>query len=451
MSPAGDQQTPQERLVEHAPCLGCGCACDDIAVRLRNDRIRGVTNACELGVRWFGDGATPSAITVNGRDAALADALTAIAATMRQARDPLVYLAPDISCEAQGEAIALADRIRGALDTVSSATVLPSILASQERGRAAATLGEIRNRADVIVFWGVDPSERYPRYLSRYAPQPAGLHVEDGRAGRRVIAVDVGERRGPADADVRIAVDERDEVSILTAATAMVRKAGTSFAEPLGSRAASLVAPLVAGRYVALVADAEPQPSSMNDPRTRFGDPQRSAALIAFTQALNGPTRCALSTLRAGGNRSGAEAVLTAHTGYPTGVSYANGYPVYRPHDVSHATDAVLLVGDASHVPADLLARFARGPLAIIGPRASMSGAGRTLPASPQAPGPPPDAADTRATDATTVIIDTGVAGIHVNGTALRMDDVPLRLRPSLHRGLDPADVVRALRERMSE
>ena len=131
-----------------------------------------------------------------------------------------------------------------------------------------------------------------------------------------------------------------------------------------------------------------------------------------------------MSTLRAGGNRSGAEAVLTAHTGYPTGVSFADGYPVYRPHDATRAADAVLVVGDASQIPADLLAAFGNGPLAIIGPRAS--------------------------THTAAIAIDTGIAGIHVNGTALRMDDVPLRLRPSVHRGLDPAEVVRALRERIA-
>src|SRR5436190_15140987 len=108
MSPAGDQQTPHERLVEHVTCLGCGCACDDIAVRTSNDRITGLANACELGARWFGDGTMPAAIRVDGRDAALDEALTAIAETLRQARQPLVYLAPDISCEAQREAIALA-------------------------------------------------------------------------------------------------------------------------------------------------------------------------------------------------------------------------------------------------------------------------------------------------------------------------------------------------------
>jgi len=49
------------------------------------------------------------------------------------------------------------------------------------------------------------------------------------------------------------------------------------------------------------------------------------------------------------------------------------------------------------------------------------------------------------------VAIDTGVAGIHEGGTAFRMDDVPLPLRPALAgRGLRAADTVRALYERLA-
>ena len=401
MSPAGDQLT-QPRAVHHAVCLGCGCACDDIAVHVFNDRITEARNACALGVRWFGDGVIPSAIRVNGADAALSEALATISTSIKQARQTAIYLAPEITCEAQREAIALGDLVRGVVDTISSATVLPTILASQERGRASATLGEIRNRADVVVFWGVDPNERYPRFPSRYAPEPIGLYVDGGRNGRRVIAVDVGTSRGPADADVRFAVDAQHEVTTLIAAAAMVRKPEMSFDEPLASTAALLAKELRAGRYVALVADAEQQV-----------DAQRAEALITLTQTLNGSTRCALNMLRAGGNRSGAEAVLTAHAGYPTGVSFANGVPLYRPHDSTRSADTALVVGDASQVPADVMARFSGGPVAIIGPRASVH-----RPAQSQA-GLSADERAAQAARAAVVTIDTGIAGIHVRMTLL--------------------------------
>ena len=191
-----------ERAVEHVMCLGCGCGCDDITVRVRDNHIVAAERACPRGAAWFGDGVVPARARVGGRDVSMAEAVAAAARTLAGAARPLVYLTDDLSCEAQGECAAIADRLHAMLDALSTSTVLSSLLAAQRRGRAAATFGEIRNRGDVIVFWGLDPAARYPRYRERVAPAPAGAHVPDGRRSRTVIAVDVGDARGPDDADV---------------------------------------------------------------------------------------------------------------------------------------------------------------------------------------------------------------------------------------------------------
>ena len=66
------------------------------------------------------------------------------------------------------------------------------ILSRHNIGMPATTF--VRNRADVLVFWGVDPAERYPRYLTRYAPDPAGRRP----AGRHQAARGhPGHRRHP--------------------------------------------------------------------------------------------------------------------------------------------------------------------------------------------------------------------------------------------------------------
>jgi formylmethanofuran dehydrogenase subunit B len=433
MFPAGGPRTPQDDPVDHVTCLGCGCACDDITVRVSSGRITETVNACDRGRGWFGDGAIASASHVDGRESTFGAALDAVAAMLASARAPLIYVAPELSCEAQRGVTALADRLRARLESVTGDTALPSILAAQERGRAGATLGEVRNRSDVIVFWGVDPDVRYPRYRTRYAPEPAGVHVPEGRRGRQVIAVDIGDDRGPADADIRVSVGVDEEVALLTAVTALIRQPGVVFGEPLQSRATSLAAVLTAARYSTIVADAE-LPSRQPLPHTRsaeadhfgfpFRDPQRAAALIALSQALNGPSRSALSTLREGGNRTGADAVLTSQTGYPTAIDFSRGFPTYRPLDRDQRADATLIVGDAAGIPSATLDRLAQSRLAIIGPRASSHPAAH-------------------------VAIDTGIAGIHCGGTALRMDDVPLPLRPSIDGQRDPADVVRALLTRL--
>src|SRR5207247_1008977 len=115
----------------------------------------------------------------------------------------------------------------------------------------------IRQRADLVVFWGVDPADRYPRYASRYAVDPTGLQAPDGRHSRRVVAVDVGPSRGAADADERVAITPEDEVDALAFMRAVVL--GRVTGDGTVARAATgLATQMMRARYVALVHDAEP-------------------------------------------------------------------------------------------------------------------------------------------------------------------------------------------------
>ena len=411
------------RTVEHATCLGCGCACDDITVVVQRGRLTEAKRACALGTAWFGDGQVPDVVRIRGRAGTLERALSEATRLLREAKRPLVYLAGDISCEVQRDAVAIADRLKGAIDSLAG-TAAPGVLAAQRRGRAGATLGELRQRADLVVFWGVDPDARYPRYSARYAVDPVGLALPAGRRSRRVIAVDVGDARGPAAADGRVAIPPDAELDALGAMRAQVQGRTVAPDGPFGT-AIALVHEMTKARYVALVADAEPGPTP--------SDPDRAEALIALAQALNDPTRCALSTLRGGGNRSGADAVLTWQTGFPFAVDFGRGYPTYRPHAgaaerlAGGEVDAALVIGAPATLP-DSIARGLGGVATIaIGPRASAAGWKPV------------------------VAVDTGVAGIHEGGTAFRMDDVPLPLRPAFG-GEDvrsAASTVRALRERL--
>lgn len=414
-----------EATIRSATCLGCGCTCDDIDVRVRDSRIVETRNACELGAAWFAAGAASFRARANGADTSSETALEAAARLLTGASRPLVYLAPDLSCEAQREAIAIADALRAGLDSVTSSGALATTLAAQERGRVGATLGEVRNRADVIVFWGVDPRERYPRYPTRYAPDPVGVHVADGRHSRTVIAVDVGSATGPADADMRVRIQPDDEVAVLTALAAAVRGPALPEDGEPWTTARTLAPCLTQARYAVIVADAE----AAGDGR----DADRSAALTTLAQALNGVTRVAVSTLRGGGNRSGADAVMTAQTGYPCAVDFARGYPRYRPHDGSAAArlargdvDAVLVVGAVAGIPAAVAKGFAQLPCAVVGPDATGSALGHAR-----------------------AVVDTGVAGIHEAGTAVRMDDVPLPLRAPLDGAISAVETIRALRTRV--
>jgi formylmethanofuran dehydrogenase subunit B len=407
------------RIVENAVCLGCGCACDDIDVVVEGGRIAQARNACPLGLRWFGDGSLPGAV-LGGRSSAIEDVVAEIADALRSARAPLVFLATDLTSEAQRAAIAIADQLHAFLDSVTSATASEGILAAQRRGRAGATLGEIRNRADVLVFWAVDPALSYPRFQSRYAPNPAGVHVPNGRADRTVIAVDVGSQRGPDDADVRIQMSADEETLFL--ASLRGNLAGRSLGgTSILARVTELAARLKRARYAVVVADGEPASEATGASSTR------ADSLIALAQSLNAPTRGSLCTLRAGGNRNGADTVLTWQTGYPMAVDFSRGAPAYTPEDATlsrlarGAIDAVLLVGATTSLPSNVATALKGVRTIAIGPRASES-----------------------AIEAG-IRIDTGVASIHESGTAFRTDDVPLPLRAVLPTPRDTASLLKAL------
>lgn len=383
--------------IEHALCLGCGCACDDIVVAVSDGHIAGARNACPLGVAWYGDGTTPARVVVRGVAASAETAAREVAALLR-AGPAMVYLAPEVTTEVQRVAIGLADRAGARLDSVSSDTAAAGLLAGQRRGRATATLGEIRNRADFLVFWAVDPDLRYPRYASRYALDPPGTQVPKGAAGRTVASVDIGAARGPARAATRVSLAPADEAPALGVMRATVLGRALAGLSPALEAAAELARQMARARYVAVVHDAEPTAEP--------ADSQRADGLVGLAQALNGPTRCALSSLRAGGNRSGADAAVTWQTGFPFAVDFSAGAPRYRPEEPASTAvqrmATVLVVGAAHGIPDEVARGLPGRRVAVIGPRAS------------EAPFP------------AEVAIDTGVAGIHEAGIAYRMDDVPL-------------------------
>ena len=86
-----------------------------------------LVSPCQLGRRWFGDGQAPSAVRVDDADVGLEQAVRSAAARLCEAARPLVCLAPGLSCEAQREAVAIADLLRARLDSFTSSTALASM------------------------------------------------------------------------------------------------------------------------------------------------------------------------------------------------------------------------------------------------------------------------------------------------------------------------------------
>jgi len=110
-------------VVKNATCTFCGCVCDDIELHAEGDRIVKTKAACILGVSWFKNHTAerlyPDAL-IDGKEATVDEAVEAAAQCLYDADLPLVYGLSNITCEAQREAVALAELIGGVIDSHTS-------------------------------------------------------------------------------------------------------------------------------------------------------------------------------------------------------------------------------------------------------------------------------------------------------------------------------------------
>ena len=149
---AGD--APTETIATDVACTVCGCVCDDLRVTISGNRIQRLEPACPLAERWFLNPAisTDTPAKVDGREVPLPEAIAAAAEILASARHPLIYGLSRSSTPGQKVAVELADFLGASIDTTASRCHAPSIMALQEVGESTCSLGEVRNRADLVIY-----------------------------------------------------------------------------------------------------------------------------------------------------------------------------------------------------------------------------------------------------------------------------------------------------------
>ena len=113
----------QLTITKDATCTFCGCVCDDIELHADGEKIVETKRACILGESWFKNHTAerlyPDAL-IDGRPATVDEAVEAAAGFLHAADLPLVYGLSNVTCEAQREAVALAELIGGVADSHTS-------------------------------------------------------------------------------------------------------------------------------------------------------------------------------------------------------------------------------------------------------------------------------------------------------------------------------------------
>ncbi len=179
------------------------------AEALAADRIIRAENACRLAEPWLlaqNSFDEPEA-EIDRRPVPLAQALDHSAEILRTADYPLIYGLSQCTTEGQRASILLAECLGAVVDTSASVCHAPSVMAQQQVGKVTCTLGEIRNRADFVVFWGSDPATTHPRHAERYSVHATGRFIPRGRPDRFVVVADTTHTASAAEADFFLPVE----------------------------------------------------------------------------------------------------------------------------------------------------------------------------------------------------------------------------------------------------
>jgi formylmethanofuran dehydrogenase subunit B len=422
-------------VVEHATCLACGCLCDDIGVEVNAGRVVEARNACILGRPWFlgnrpGEGLPPT--TIDGRPAEFDEAIDRAVEILRSSKAPVVWGLSSTTVEAVASALAIADRIGAVVDVAGSAEAGSRLAAFQRVGQVSASLGEVKDRADLVIFWGVDPLATHPRHWERYSVEPKGRFVPGGRAGRFVVVVDAKPSETSRAADLFVELDPDRQSETIEVLRALVR--GISIDPDRSSRSTRLPFPTL--QALAERMKAASYGACFFGPSLGEGEAgvRATESLLKLVRDLNEGRRFVALEMGAPGNGSGAASVLSWQAGAPASVDYGLGYPRHLPGEAtldarlnSGEVDAVLLVADdpSATLSAALLELLAKIPSIVVAP-------GSTAPAR-----------------LTSVAFDVARPGIESGGTVSRIDGVMLPLRPAIDSGLPTdrqiLDAIRAL------
>src|SRR5262249_38814533 len=144
----------------------CGLICDDLVIETTAAAARVRAAGCKLSQQGFERPAGDPTPRIDGQAVTLAAAVARAAEILAASRLPLFAgLATDHA--GLPAALQLADRIGGSVDHLGSAALFRNLPAQRDVGWIATTLSEVRNRADLVVVVGPDPSEAVPRFYER--------------------------------------------------------------------------------------------------------------------------------------------------------------------------------------------------------------------------------------------------------------------------------------------
>jgi len=403
-----------EKTIQDVVCTVCGCCCDSLEVKIKDERIVSLRNNCAISMSKFlnynQERLSAPMQRKNGEfeEIKLEDAVEKTASILANAKYPILYGWSLTSCEAIEIGVELAELVGGVIDNTTTTCHGPSILGVHDIGESTCTLGEVRHRADLIVYWGCNPVHAHPLHMSRYSVQSKG-RFRKGRKDRKLIVVDVRKTDTAKQADYFIQVAPNQDYELLCALWTAVKGDEIEQNSVAGVPVETVeeIADLMINCEFGIIFYGLGLTMSM-------GKSRNIDAALSLVRELNNKTKFLIMPMRGHFNVTGANQVTAWQTGYPFAVDFSKGYPRYNPGDTSAIDilargecDAALVVASdpVSNFPVAASRHLSKVPLITIDPHI------------------------TPTTLASDIVIPSSFVGIETAGTVYRMDGVVLLTR----------------------
>jgi len=405
-----------DEIVENCTCAFCGCNCDDLSYLIEDGNIVGVRHACRLGANKIMEYMDkrllmPMIRNDNGElvETDWNTALDKAAELIADAKRPVFYGWSETSIETMKQGITLGELVGAVLDNQATISNGPPLQAVQNIGYPVNTLGEVKNRADMIVYTGINAMESHPRHMARYSTFPRGYFRRRGRFDRTVVTMDPRYTNTAKMSDIWIGFEQNGDYEFYTALRSVLK-------------GKELKTDVVSGIPKE---DIEELVEAMKT--TQYGSlffglgsihtlsKQRNIDIaINLIQDLNKFTKWNLVPMRGRFNVNGFNIFMSFEMGFPYGVDFSRGYPRYMDGE-TNAIDLlireeadvfmVMAADPKTYFPKEATRHLVNIPVILVDIRE----------------GPSTELAD--------ILLPGSFVGIEAEGTSYRMDGVPIFIK----------------------
>ena len=310
-----------KRLIEGEfpiTCTGCCLICDDIELSQDSGGALIIKNACQVChddlIGWYST--TQSTLSTSDIAPEIEKANSILAA----ANLPLVCGLTDQSVETQQAAVELARRCNAAIDWTNGHWPFAFQDALQDTGLVSCTFGEIKERADLVIYWSC--TDVNPAFTRRFVQDTKTIRI-DWDQTKQATAIRFL-RQHPSDTEVDWEVDGDQELTELKQA-------------------------IDSAIYPVIVID---------DAAAETLGESGVLSMVRFVRAQNARNHCRLVHYSARQNVTGIQSTLSALAAGPYGVTFRNGKPMFRNREFTTESllgkglvDALVLIGSPAQLP----------------------------------------------------------------------------------------------------